>query len=82
MLNYFAKKPFNPINKNFNDYCKKCMDDSIRKINENYNLERNKPKIVNPFDNKNNDNPDFNIYGFLTFLSISTITFLFYKRLT
>lgn len=82
MLNCFAKKPLYSINKNFNDYCKQSMDESIRKINEKYNLERNKLKIVNPFDNKNNDNPDFNIYSFLTFLSISTITFLFYKRLT
>lgn len=82
MLNCFAKKSLYPTNKNFNDYCKKTMDESIRKINEKYNLERNKPKIINPFDNKNNNNPDFNIYGFITFLSISTIAFLFYKRLT
>ena len=82
MLSCFTKKNLYPINKNFNDYCKKSMDESIRKINEKSNLERNKPKIVNPFDDENNDKPDFNIYGFITFLSISTIAFLFYKRLT
>lgn len=81
MFNCFVRKPLYPINKKLNDYCKKTMDDSIRKLNEKYNLERNKPKFTNPFDDENNDKPNLNIYGFITFLSISTIAFLFYKRL-
>ena len=82
MLNCFAKKPLYPINKIFNDCCKKYMNESITKINEKYNLERNKQIIINPFDDENNCKPDFNIYGFITFLYISTIAFVFYKRLT
>jgi hypothetical protein len=70
-------------NKNLSNYCRKSTDESIKKISEKQNLERNKPKIKNPLDDNENGNgkPEFNLYEFLIFLSISTITIYFYKRL-
>ena len=48
-----------------NDYCKKSTLDSIKRIVDNYSLERNKPKFKisikstnNPDRDDNNDNPD------------------------
>jgi len=67
------------INKTLQDYCKKTTEESIRKLNEKYNLERNKPKIKNTFDD--NNKPEFNYIGFLLFLSITIFSFRFYKRL-
>jgi hypothetical protein len=69
-----------PIYKNntIQDYCRKSTQMSIAKLTEKYNLERNKPKIKNPLANNNRE---FNIYNFIIFLSISSITFYFYKRL-
>lgn len=72
-------KPSYPFNKTIGDYCRKSTNKSIQKFTEKYNLERNKPKFINPF-NEDENNPKFNIYAFLTFLSISTISFFFYKR--
>jgi len=69
-----------PFNKTLSDYCKRTTNESIRKLTEKYSLERKNPKIKNPLVDED-DNNKFNIYGFITFLSISTITFLFYKRL-
>lgn len=67
------------FNKSLHDYCKKTTEESIRKLTEKYNLERNKPKIINPLDD--NNNPNFNFFRFLIFLSITSLTFCFYKRL-
>jgi hypothetical protein len=50
-------------------------------MTEKYTLERNKPKIENPFDDKNNDKPKFSIYGFWVIFTISTMAFFFYKRI-
>lgn len=69
-----------PFNKTISDYCRKSTNESIQKLTEKYNLERNKPKIKNPLD-EYEDKPNFNFYGFLAFLSISTMTIFFYKRL-
>lgn len=67
------------FNKTLQDYCKKANEESLRKLNEKYNLERNKLKIKNTFDD--NDNHDFNYFGFLVFLSITIFSFSLYKRL-
>lgn len=82
MLSCFTKRPIY-FNKNLSDYCTKIMNDSIRKLTEKYNLERNKPKVKNIFhdDDDNDEIPKFNLNIFLIFLSISTITIYFYKRL-
>jgi hypothetical protein len=74
-------KPNYLFNTNISDYCRKCTNDSIIKMTEKYTLERNKPKIQNPFDDKNNDKPKFSIYDFLIIFTISTMTLFFYKRL-
>lgn len=71
------------FNKNLSDYCRKSTDESIKKFSEKYNLERNKPKIKNPLDDNGNGNgkPEFNLYEFLIFLSISTMAIYLYRRL-
>jgi hypothetical protein len=78
---YNYKKPFN---KTLYDYCTLSTQKSIRNLTEKYNLERNQPKIKNLFnddDNGKNGKPELNLYGFLAFLSISTIGFYIYKKL-
>jgi hypothetical protein len=79
MLTSFNKSYL--FNKNINAYCKKITDESIVKMTEKYTLERNKPKIENPFYDKNNENPKFSIYGFWVIFTISTMAFFFYKRI-
>ena len=69
-----------PFNKTMSDYCRKSTNESIQKLTEKYNLERTKPKIKNPLD-KDEDKLNFNFYGFLVFLSISTMAFFLNKRL-
>jgi len=68
------------FNKNINNYCRNSTNVSIKKITDKYNLERNKPKIQNPFED-NDDKPKVGIYSTLVFLSISTMVFFFYKRI-
>ena len=76
MLN-FTKTPLQ-FSKSLNYY----TNESIRKITEKYNLEKNKPIIKNPLAVDEDDaKPNLNFYNFLLFLSISTITIYFYKRL-
>jgi hypothetical protein len=76
MLN-FTKTPLQ-FSKSLNYY----TNESIRKITEKYNLERNKPIIKNPLAVDEDDaKPNLNFYNFLLFFSISTITIYFYKRL-
>jgi len=74
-------KPTYIFNKTISDYCRKYTNESIIKMTEKYTLERNKPKIQNPFVDKNNDNPNFNIHGFLAIITISTMAFFFYNKL-
>jgi hypothetical protein len=78
LSSYLMRNPIY-VNKTLQDYCKKTTEESIRKLNEKYNLERNKPKIKNTFDD--NNKPEFNYFGFLLFLSITIFSFRFYKRL-
>jgi hypothetical protein len=76
MLN-FTKTPLQ-FSKSLNYY----TNESIRKITEKYNLEKNKPTIKNPLAVDEDDaKPNLNFYNFLLFLSISTISIYFYKRL-
>lgn len=75
------KKPFF-VNKSLQDYCRKSTEESIKKISERYNLERNKPKINIPLDDENISNkPEINYYGLFTFLSVTTLAIFLYKRL-
>ena len=75
------KKPIF-VNKSLQDYCRKSTEDSIKKISERFNLERNKPKINNPLDDENSRNKlEFNLHGLFAFLSVTTMAFFFYKRL-
>jgi|LauGreDrversion4_2_1035121.scaffolds.fasta_scaffold598532_2 hypothetical protein len=73
----------NPIifNKSLQDYCKKINEESIRKLSDGYNLEKNKPKIKNLLKNDDSNNPDYNYFGIIIILSITMFTFSFYKRL-
>jgi hypothetical protein len=84
MINCFIKSSIYPLNKSLSDYCRNSTNESIRKLTEQHNLERNKLKIKNPMDydeNNDNDKPKLNIYGFLIFLSFSMISIYVYKRL-
>jgi hypothetical protein len=72
------------LNKSLSEYCKNSTNNSIRRLTEKYNLERNKPKIqflLNDSDSDDDDKPIINFYDLIIFLSISTIAFLFYKRI-
>ena len=70
------------MNKTLYEYCKRSTQESIKRLTEKYNLEKNKPKIKNPLDeNDDSGKPEFNFYGFVVFLSISTIGLIIYKRL-
>jgi hypothetical protein len=68
-------------NKTLSDYYSKITNASIIKLTEKYNLEKNNPKCITQLDHDSCKTTDSKIYNFLLFLSISTITFYFYKRL-
>jgi hypothetical protein len=76
-------KPMYLFNKTINDYCRYSTNESIKKINDRYNLERNKAKIKNVFndEDEDEDKPGTNIYSIIAFLSISTLAFFLYKRI-
>jgi hypothetical protein len=81
MLNCYLKKPLY-LNNGLRDYCNKTTNESIRKLTEKYNLERNIQKNAILLDCDDNDErPNINLLNFLLFLSVSSITFYFYKRL-
>jgi hypothetical protein len=67
------------FNKTISDYCKNSTNESIKKITDKYNLERNNLDIINPLEEDDNT-PKISVYSILVFLSISTIAFFFYKR--
>jgi hypothetical protein len=81
MLSLKISKASLGINNTIYDYCKRSTQESVKKITEKYNLERNKPKFNNPLDDDGNKKPELNLYSFLVFLSISTIGYYLYKRL-
>ena len=67
------------LNKNLSDYFKNTTNESIRKLNDKYKSKKYIPNI------KMNDDefgkPEFNLYFLLVFLSISSMTLFFYKRI-
>lgn len=79
MINCLTKRPMY-FNKSLSLYYNKIINDSVRKFNEKYNLDRNKPKVNNPLED-DGEKPSFSVFHFLLFLSISTMTVYFYKRL-
>ena len=85
MLNCFLRQTVPlTLNKSLSDYCRHSTNESIRKITEKYNSEKNKPKIklkLNDYYDDDDDNPQFNYYGFFLFLSICTITLQIYQKL-
>jgi hypothetical protein len=84
MLSFLTKRPLY-FNKSLSEYCNGITKESIRKLIEKNNLERNKNKIQLPLEDDENDDYNENkktkLYIFILFLSISTITLCFYKRL-
>ncbi len=70
------------VNNSLKDYCSKSTNESIRKLTDKYNLERNKQKLEILLDDDDRDEiPEFNFLNLLFFLSISSVTFYFYKKL-
>jgi len=59
----------------------KSTQDSIQKMVERTNLERNKVKFKNPLVDDDDEKPNFNFNNFLIFIAISSVSFLLYKRL-
>lgn len=82
MTSFMRNKPLY-FNKILRDYYSKTINESIEKIIENYNLERKNIQFKNLIDNDNDTpkNPKLDFYSLLIFLSISSISFYFYKRL-
>jgi hypothetical protein len=68
------------FNKTISDYCRNSTNKSIKKLFDKYDLERNKLIVINPFDEEDDNKPKINKYSILAFLSISTIVYIFYKR--
>lgn len=71
-------------NKPIWEYCVKSTQDSIRKMTEKYNLEKEKIFIKFKLDDSEDDNkkPVLNsVYGFLVILSVSSLGIFLYKKL-
>ena len=73
----FSMKQPSHINKTLRDYCRKSTEESIGRIIDKYNLERNNLIIKNPLDD--NNKPEFNLYGILIVLSITMFSCCFCK---
>lgn len=81
MLNCFIKKPLY-VNNGLRDICTKSTNESVRKLTEKYNLERKNPQFKTLiYDDDGDEIPNFVFLNFLLFLSVSSITFYFYRRL-
>lgn len=76
MISLITQKPI-IMKKSLRDYCNKSMEETIKKTLEKYKLRKNdlKLNIVNNVSNKS----DFNSYRLFAFLSLTLMTFLFYK---
>lgn len=79
---------FNPLmrnplifNKSLSEYCRNSTNESIRKLKEKYESKKYIPNIKITYSSDENDKPDFNFYVFLVFLSISSLSLFFYKRI-
>jgi hypothetical protein len=75
-----TKKPIF-TNHSINEYCRNSLKMSIQKITKQADHNRNKKyeNLITNFEN----NPDYskNIYPFLFFLSITSLTYCFYKQI-
>ena len=81
MFNFMRSRPLY-FNKALSDYCTKTTNESIKKLTEQYNLERRNTKFKNIVNNDDDPKiPEINLYTLLMFFSISSIGFYFYKRL-
>ena len=82
MLNCWMKSPIY-INENLRDICTKSTNESIRKLSYKYDLERKNKRVRNllAYDDSNIDPFDLNFFHLFLFLSISSMTFYFYRRL-
>ncbi len=82
MLNCWMKNPIY-INENLRDICTKSKNETIRKLTQKYDLERKNKRVVNllAYDDSNRDPFDFNFFHIFLFLSLSSVTLYFYRRL-
>jgi hypothetical protein len=71
----------NLINNTINDYCKNSINQNTKNIIEKYKSKKYTTKIKYQEDDNFNYKPDNKIYIFLFLLSISSISFYFYKRI-
>lgn len=75
------KKPL-CVNTGLREYCNKTTNESIRKLTDKYNLERKNSQYTKLiYDEDGNQTPNLGFFNFLIFLSISSITYYFYRRL-
>jgi len=80
MLSIITRKPIY-FNKSLSNYCTRTTNESIKKITDNYNLERNKPKVINLLKNNNNNgNPGIIFCRFLIFLYTSYVVLFFINK--
>ena len=81
MLNFATRRP-DYLSISLSEYCNRITNESIRKLTEKMNLERNKPKIKNAFkDDDNSGKPEIKFFNYLLFLSVATMAIYFYKRI-
>lgn len=71
------------LNKNLSDYCKNTVNESIRKLTDKYKSKKYISNIKMNYNDEddNFEKPEFNLYFLLVFLSISSMTWFFYKRI-
>jgi len=86
MLSCFIKKPLFINNNSLADYCMKSTQESIKRMVEKNDLKKKNEKMKNILNehgnsNNNNNNKEINFYRIIAFLSISSLAFLYYKRI-
>lgn len=80
MLSIITRRPIN-FNKSLSDCCTRTTNESIKKITDKYNLERNKPKVINLLEEDNdNGNPGIIFCKFLFFLYTSYVVLFFLNK--
>jgi hypothetical protein len=72
-------------NSTISKYCRSITQESIKKMTEKYNLEKERIAIKIPSDNddnsNNSNNPNWNFNRLLIFISVSSLMIYFYKKL-
>lgn len=87
MFRFIRNKPILFSNGYFKDYCMRSSQDSIKKLIENKDRDKNNPKIKislddnNDNNDKNDKNTQMNFSGVIFFISISSLLFLYYRRI-